>query len=78
MELLVGCGLLSDCFSMAGIECPWLILTFAYVLRNGKVRLVWGLFEVGAVVFRDDHFVGKLYRLAKPEVVNFIRSGRVD
>jgi len=62
---------------MAGIECRWLIPTFAYVLRNGKVRLVWGLFEVGAVVFRGGHFVGKLYQRTKPEVVNFTLRDRL-
>ena len=77
MELLVGRVLLSDCFSMADVECPWLILTFTHVLRNGKICLVWGLLEVGALVFRGGHFVGKLYRLTQPEVVNSIRRDGV-
>lgn len=77
MELLVGCGLLIDCCSLAGIERSWFILALAHVLRNGKVRLVWGLSEVGAAVSRGGHCVGKLHQLTRPEVVDSIRRNGV-
>src|SRR6266849_9675980 len=66
------------CRSVAGIKCTRVRRTFACVLWNGKVHLVWRVSAVGIAPARRVHRNIELHLVASPTAVGKIQSQRTN